>query len=313
MPLLRLNADGSRPRLHGVDRPLEPILRRALEGSGPVIVMLHGYKFAPGHDRACPHRHILSLRPTRDCWKAVSWPAQLGFGGGAPGEGLAIAFGWSARGTIWQAYRAAQDAALALAELLCLIHRLAPHRAVHALAHSLGARVVLGALPHLPAGALRRIVLLAGAEYGHQAARALDSAAARSAELINITSRENDLFDFLFERLIAPSAAGDRSLGHGLPERPNALTVQMDCRDTLEALARSGFQVAPPMARICHWSSYLRPGVFDFYRALFRESADLPLDRLRLHLPAQSQPRWSRVRAWPALPRAVPLGRKASL
>ena len=81
-----------------------------LTGDGPVIVMVHGFKYAPGHRSECPHRQILSLDPVRDCFKVVSWPRGLGFGRGAPDEGLGIGFGWNARGTLRQAYAEAARA-----------------------------------------------------------------------------------------------------------------------------------------------------------------------------------------------------------
>lgn len=299
MPLLRINADGPAPALHADTGPVRPAVARALEGDGPVIVMLHGYKFSPGHAIACPHQHILSLAPRRRCRKAVSWPRGLGFGSGAPGEGLAIAFGWQARSTIWAAYRQAELAARALAELIGLVHLIAPHRPIHAIAHSLGARVVLSALPMLQPGLLRRAILLAGAEYQGRARIAMTSPGGQATEVINITSRENDLFDFMLERLITPTERGDHALGLHLPDRPNMVTVQLDHAQTLAALARIGFPIAPPASTVCHWSSYLRDGVFAFYGAALREDARLGMADLRLLLPQASEPRWTRVRTLP--------------
>ncbi|WP_101065382.1 alpha/beta hydrolase [Roseovarius salinarum] len=312
MPVLRINAGKDALEAHGQPGPVDPLLRKALRGTGPIVVMVHGYKFAPGHAGACPHDHILSLDPPGTCWKALSWPRQLGFGTDRGDEGLAIAFGWRARGSIWRAYREAEIAGHALARLVEALGRLAPHRPVHALAHSLGARVVLSALPQLSAGRLGRVILLAGAEYSTRAAAALDSPAGRAAEIFNVTSRENDLFDFLLERLIAPPRRGDWALGQLMPARPNTLTVQMDHPATLQALRAAGFAIAPTAARVCHWSGYLRPGVFDFYRALLREPARLPLRPLRAALPDRPDPRWSRILAAPALHPPLPSGRRAS-
>jgi pimeloyl-ACP methyl ester carboxylesterase len=311
MPLVQINAGHSGPELHGSSRPFAPLLDEALRGTGPIVVMLHGFKFAPGHVTACPHRHILSLDPPESCWKARSWPRELGFGTGRPDEGLAIAFGWQARGTIWQAYRRAEAAGRALAELVLTLRRRAPHRPVHMLAHSLGARVVLSALPHLPAGSLGRAILLSGAEYGSRAAAALRSEAGATAEFLNVTSRENDLFDFMLERVIAPPERGDWTLGQRMPQRPNTLTLQLDHPETLEALAGAGFRIAPPSGRVCHWSSYLRPGVFPLYRALLRRDGDFPLARLRAALPERPEPRWSRFLAVPEIRLPLPSRPKA--
>ncbi len=301
MPLLQLNAYGSDFTLHAGHEPPRPTLERALDGSGPVIIMVHGFKFSPGHPVACPHRHILSLAPERRCRKAASWPRGLGFGTPDPSEGLAIAFGWQARGAIWTAYRQAELAGDALAQLITIIHAIAPERPIHAIAHSLGARVVLSALPVLQPGLLRRAILLAGAEYESRASAAMASAGGQRTEVINITSRENDLFDVMLEMLIAPSRRGDRALGLHMPDRPNTVTLQLDHADTLNALSRIGFPVAPPTSTICHWSSYLRAGVFALYAAALRGDSRLDMVELRRLAAQPPQPRWARVRPLPSV------------
>lgn len=300
MPLLQIDATPLGPCLHNAAHPLLPALRRALARPGPVIIMTHGFKFAPGHPLSCPHAHILSLDPKIQSWKAKSWPRGLGFGTENPQEGLAIAFGWTGRGTIWQAYARAEAAGLCLADLVSMIRQVSPSRAVHIVAHSLGARVALGALPHLSPGAIGRVLLLNGAEFGASARAAIESPAGQSAEIISVTTRENDLFDFLLERLISAPERGDRSLAQALPRQSNTLTVQLDHPETLAALERSGFRVAQGRARFyCHWSTYLRDGLFEFYRALLRRPEDHTLARLRAQLPQQPDPRWSRVVPWP--------------
>ncbi|MBC7133768.1 MAG: alpha/beta hydrolase [Roseovarius sp.] len=281
------------------------------DGSGPVILMVHGFKYAPGHASECPHRHIFALAPERACHKVVSWPRGLGFDGRREGEGLAIGFGWNARGTLWQAYREAGRAGAALAHAIAAIRARAPHRPVHAIAHSFGARVVLAALARLAPGALGRVILLAGAEFGQNAAQALASPAGRTAEIVNVTTRENDLYDFLLECLISTPAPGDRSLGLSLPTGGNVLSLQLDDPETLEVLARAGFDIAPPAARVCHWSPYTRPGALDFYAHLMRAPERLTLAQLRAALPERPAPRWSRL--MPDLRLPLPKGRKASL
>ena len=312
MPLIHVNADTKGPAPHARQDDLATLLPGLLAAEGPVILMVHGFKYAPGHHSECPHRHILSLTPERDSFKVLSWPGGLGFGQGYADEGLAIGFGWQARGTVWQAYAEAAKAGVRLAQLVSMIHDIAPDRPVHALAHSFGARVILSALPHLPAHSIGRIILLAGAEFGQRATQCLDSPAGRSAEVINVTSRENDLFDFLLECLIAPPKRGDRSLGHANPVAPNILNLQMDDPETLAALHRLGFAIASPMARICHWSPYTRPGVFPFYSSLLRNAPELPLPLLRSMLPCSPTPRWSRILSLPELRPSLPLGRKPS-
>jgi len=263
--------------------------------------MIHGYKFTPGHEYACPHEHILALKPSRTTWKAKSWPRGLGFGTGDPREGVAVAFGWQARGTIWQAYKRAETAGLCLSDLITMIRQIAPHRTVHMLAHSLGARVVLRSLPHLKPGAVGRAILLNGAEFGTFARVAADSPAGRAAEIINITTRENDLFDFLLERLIRAPEVGDRSVAQTLPLRSNTLTIQLDHPTTLAALAKVGVDIDPGRAQVCHWSAYLRPGLLEFYRTLLRSPGSPDLSKLRAMLPDVPDPRWSKVLAWPSI------------
>ncbi|WP_323785822.1 DUF726 domain-containing protein [Thalassovita sp.] len=313
MPILRINATDTGPHLHGSGYRLQPVLQDLAQGAGPVILMVHGFKFAPGADDDCPHRHILSLTPAVACWKAQSWPAGLGFGRGAHDEGLGIAFGWQGCGTIWQAYRRAAQAGEALAEVIATLRRHAPDQPIHAIAHSMGARVVLSALPRLPANSLNRMLLLGGAEYHSTALAAMTTPAGRSAELINVTSRENDLYDFLLERLVARPERGDTTLGARAPGTRNTLTLQLDDPATLLAFARRGIRVAPPERRVCHWSFYLREGAFGLYSALLRDAHSFPLDTLQAMLPETPSPRWSRLFSLPDIPLPLPLAGKAPL
>lgn len=296
MPLIPLTAHPSGVRVHGSDVPPEHALWHGLGKDRPVIVMVHGYKFAPSHPRACPHSHILSLEPYPHCRKALSWPKALGITGEA-GDGLVgIAFGWYARGWFSDAYAEAERAGQMLADVLNSLHQMAPDRPVYALAHSLGARVVLSAVPHLQKGVLRRILLLNPAEYAHTARRALESPAGRSLELVNVTSRENDLFDFMMKQMIRPTSADDM-LGEGLAGCENAVTLQLDCDETLRALNSLGFAIAPAAGLVCHWSTYTRPGVFGLYRHLFDPYGPMDLSHLRQALPQARAPRWSRLAA----------------
>lgn len=269
----------------------------SLPGGEPVVVMIHGYRFAPDVAGNCPHQHIFSLQPPQGDWTALSWPRHLG------GAGLMIGFGWPARGDLIGASFRAATAGRALADLAAVIQSLDPGRALHVVAHSLGARVALAALPHATAGDFSRLILLAAAETRGPARRAMASAAGRAVQVFNITTRENDLFDFLYEWLAG--AGLDTAIGQGLrQEMPNWLDVQIDQPATLAALARLGHRLPPAPARICHWSPYLRPGAFGLYRALLE--GGLSAQVLRANLPMAADPRWSRLwpRRWTAL-RAV--------
>jgi pimeloyl-ACP methyl ester carboxylesterase len=259
--------------------------------------MVHGYKYKPGSEHHCPHAKIFG--DTAD-----DWPAQLQFGTDTPDEGLGIALGWDARGTLRKVHRRATDTGKRLATIVKLLRRHTPHRPVHIVAHSLGAELALSALAHLPRGAVDRMVLLTGASYSRRASDMLQTPAGRSVEVLNITSRENDLFDAAFERLVPAPAPGDRAIGLGI-DAGNVTNIQLDCAQTLLGFDRMGFKVAAPSRRICHWSAYTRPGVMAFYNAFLRDPAMLPQARLAQWLPREAAPRWSRLLpAFTARPRA---------
>jgi pimeloyl-ACP methyl ester carboxylesterase len=237
----------------------------ALPPGAPVVVMIHGYRFMPGQPGHCPHEHILSLRPTPGVPRAVSWPQELGLG--ADEAGLAIAFGWSARGALRASYARAASAGGHLAALVLRLRALAPDRPVDVIAHSLGARVVLQALPLLSPGDLARIILLSPAEFRAPATMALHSPAGRAAEVLSVTSRANGLFDFLLEMLAAGGIRRSVSRGFCKP-CPNWTQLHIDDPAAMTALADLGFPLGAPTGRICHWSPYLRPGLFALYRAI---------------------------------------------
>lgn len=262
MALLRVNAVGVVPVLHGRDgADLRIALGRALVRPGPVTILLHGYRYRPGTVN-CPHRHIFALRRDVGVGRCASWPRFL-HGAGAPG--VLICFGWDAGGRLGRAYRMAGEAGRALAVLVDMIAALDGARKVHVLAHSMGARVGLQALHFVDAGRLSRLILMAAAEFVRPARAALASPAGRFAEVVHVTGRENRLFDWL---LAAGLPRGDRVLGVRALAADNMRTVLLDDGATLRALAGLGFPIGPPQRRVCHWSPYLRPGVFDFYRAL---------------------------------------------
>lgn len=279
----------------------------ALPPAAPVVIMVHGKGYEPGIPGRDPHELIFAARSGHGRSRNVSWPRRLGFALPGPRDplGLCIGFGWDSTGAVWQATRAADGAAPMLARLVQMIRRLAPTRAIDLIGHSLGARVILGAVPLLAAGAVGRVILLAGADFTARATRALASPAGRRAEFLNITTRENDLYDFLFERAFAPLGRA-AALGRGLRDAPNWLDVQIDHPATRAALKGLGLPLAAPQGLVCHWSVYLRPGVFRLYRRLIHDRQRLTLPMLRAVLAAEPQPRWARlVTEWPLARRSA--------
>lgn len=292
MSILRINAQHDHPVSH--DAPTVPagfLMARHLETQGPVIVMVHGYSYCPHRRGDCPHELIYALDPVQDA--VPSWTRALGFGSGDPREGVALGFGWNARGTPRRAHGRAQAAGQALARVVEFVRTIDQTRKIHVIAHSLGSEVVFSALQTAQTRVFDRIILLAAASRTSRAHAAMQSVAGRVAELINVTSRENDLFDLIVERVI-PADCTTPAIGRGLALR-NAVTVQLDCPRTLAHLGHLGHPVAAPDRRVCHWSVYTRGGVMPLYRALLREPKALTLARLRAGLPAEAEPRWSRI------------------
>lgn len=251
----------------------------------PVVVMIHGWRYAPGISRDCPHGSILSLDPPPEDRRAVSWPRHLGLDGRS---GLGIALGWPAKCDPWRAHLRAGRTGAALAEIARTVHALSG-RPLQVIAHSMGARVALAALPLIDPGQIGRLILLAPAETRGRALAALDTPAGRAVEVINVTTRENDLFDAGFEWGIHLGLR--TSIGQGLGRaRARWHDLWIDQPQTLAGLAALGHPLADPPRRICHWSPYLRPGTIALYRALI--DGRLAARDLPLHRPAR---RWSRL------------------
>ncbi|WBU57062.1 DUF726 domain-containing protein [Paracoccus sediminicola] len=278
------------------DQPLPPqLLRRAasLPAGAPVIVMIHGYRFCPSQPEHDPHRHILGLGPMKPgARRQRSWPRALGLSAEGD-EALGIPFGWPARGRLAAAYRRAGEVGQGLADRIAALSDSAG-RPVHLIGHSLGARVALQALGAARPGSVGRLILMAAAELRPAAEAACDSPAGRRAEIINVTSRENDPFDLGLELLVG--RARYRALGQGLSQpRRNWLDLQIDAPDVRDSLSALGFPIGADTARACHWSPYLRDGLFELYRVALLQPWALPLPLLRAHLPLRQAPRWSRL------------------
>ncbi len=318
MPLLRINATDQGLQLHDSgSKALPQIEQTAQQPPGPAIIMIHGYKYNPGHLEHCPHAKLFSS-------DAPGWPGALGCDARHGDRGLGIAFGWSARGSLKRVHQRAADYGLALATLVQGLKDAAPHRPVHVIAHSLGSEIALAALATLPPRAIDRMILLTGASFSGFAQEMLATQAGQSTEVFNIASRENDVFDLAFETLVGSPRVADRAIGQGLDGR-NVINIQLDCETTLSALAGFGTRIEAPQRQICHWSSYTRPGVMAFYARLLHQPSALPFADLRARLPDQMAPRWSRLSlrplasqmrqttSWTTRGLVRTLGRKASV
>lgn len=277
-------ADATRDALR-IDRQRLADRLDQLPPEAPVVVMIHGWRYAPGFARDCPHGSILSLDPPSDDRRAVSWPRHLGLDGKA---GLGIALGWDAKCDPWRANLRAGWTGRALAEIAAMVDDLSG-RPIQVIAHSMGARVAMAALPHVRPGRISRMILLAAAETRGRTLAMLDTPAGRAVEVINVTTRENDLFDACFEWGIHLGLRS--SVGQGLGRaRPGWHDLWIDQPRTLQALAALGHPLADPPSRICHWSPYLRPGTIALYRALIR--GQIPASALPKDRPGR---RWSRL------------------
>jgi pimeloyl-ACP methyl ester carboxylesterase len=285
MPLIRLNVSPEKGALtlHGSAKSPEDLLSGMRACPGPAIIMVHGYKYQPNSPRHCPHQSIFDAK--------TGWPAELGLGGR---DALGICFGWPARGSLARMFATATQTGQNLAKVIGMLHAATPERPIHLIAHSMGAEVVLSALEQAAPGSVSRVVLITGASFQSHATRALHSPAGRKAELFNITTRENDLFDFIFERLLKAPKRNDRALGQGI-QSPNAVNIELDCPRTLTALDSLGAAIAAPARLVCHWSGYTRPGTMALYRALLLHPRQMPLRWLADRLPHSLSPRWSRL------------------
>ncbi len=219
----------------------------ALPPGAPVVVMIHGWRYAPGFARDCPHGSILSLDPPPDDTRAISWPRHLGLDGTS---GLGIALGWNAKCDPWRAHHRAALTGLAVAEIVRLVDALSG-RSVQIIAHSMGARVALAALALVAPGQISRMILLAAAETRRRTLAALQTPAGRAVEVVNVATRENDLFDACFEWGIHLGLR--TSIGQGLGRaRANWHDLWIDQSRTLAALARLGHPLRESPRRICH-------------------------------------------------------------
>lgn len=252
----------------------------------PLIVMVHGYRYAPSSPAHDPFRTIMATERGAAGKRSVPWPRHLGFGRGDPMEGVALAFGWEARGSFWRAHAEAPRAGLALAGVIEEAARALPGHPIHVVAHSLGARVALSAMTALPAGSLDRVILMAPAEHRGPARAAMASPCGRVAEVVCVRPAENLAFDAVVQLLVPRP---EPTLGmSGLPGMARWLDFDPCDPRARAASARLGLPIAARRTRVCHHSSFARPGLLRLYRAILRQR--LPLAALRVERPGLAWP-----------------------
>lgn len=318
MSVIRLNAtrEGEVRGPGGED--WQTILAAAIRGvphGAPVTALIHGYRYtwrlAPAPACACPHERLYRTDPIAPCARRrphrAAWPERLGFSSGDPSDGLCIAFGWEARperlslSSFAAIYDGAAAAGRALARVAGALARLRPDLELDVMAHSLGARVALGAMRVRPELSYGRIIFLGAAEYAgiaRQTLECLDRGGGR-ASFYHVIGRANDLFDALFSLAAPrPPQRGDRVLGvAGLGrDDPDWIDMQLDHPQMAAWLARRGHALSRAGARVSHWHFYADPGAMDFYRAILRERPlHAPAVLRRAGLPPCIEPRWSRL------------------
>ncbi|MEO0343952.1 MAG: hypothetical protein AAF198_11010 [Pseudomonadota bacterium] len=187
MPLLQLQSTGHVPKLREQAGSLDQALKAALTSqpeNTPVVIMLHGLRYDPDMPDHDPATSLYSPKVTNDDPRAVSWPRHLGFARGQADEGLCIGLAWKARTWLWTAYHRAAEVGNSLAHLVDSIHAVDPKREIVIVAHSLGARVALCALPHIKAGRIHRMVFIFGAELTYVADRLIAKSKAPYRKLL---------------------------------------------------------------------------------------------------------------------------------
>ena len=284
MPLLQLKSTGNVPELRDHSITLDQALIDALTSqprNTPVVIMLHGLRYDPDMPDHDPATSLFAAKPSKNDPRTVSWPRHLGFARGQADEGLCIGLAWKARTWLWTAYRRAAEIGVSLAHLVDQIHAVDPNREIVVVAHSLGARVALCALPYIKAGRIHRMVFIYGAEFAREADRLLAAAACPPPEIINVTSRENWMVDGGFATVIAGCPWAETISSRSGTGCARWIDLPLHDVEALSVLRRAGFRISTALRTICHWSGYTRPGVFPVYKDFLRAKGNLPLNELR--------------------------------
>ena len=269
MALLSITQN-KRPSDQQIDAALGMVIKEA-----PIVIMLHGFKYDPDDNAHDPQKQIFALNPAQGAKRPASWRRRLLL---QDNKGLAIGFGWHARGTIWQAHRQAIRASHDLAQLISRLKAKDANRKIHIVAHSLGARVAVQALQALAPNTIGQIILIAAALFEQELTAGLHCAAGQRAEFINVRSRANTAFDLM---LRAAFPHWGRTIGSGRINAANLLDAVIDSRHTSDVLQGLGFGSDTARAPICHWSGYLRQDACNLYQSLLHQPEETPLRYLQ--------------------------------
>lgn len=312
MALVHVDTDGQSVYEHR--RPggtLRKTLQRHLKvlpRNAPLVILIHGFRYSPFDATENPHQQLFAETPTLNHWKVRSWPQALGFNGLDIRDGLCIGFGWPAlsgqrdqKRAFAEVYENAGKAGAQLAQLVGLIAALDPGRVVDIVCHSVGASVALTGLGLTEPGQIGRVLLLGAAEYQVRAQDCLQTRAGRTALIYNLLSKENRFYNFLFETFGPYPGPNRKGLGRGGPQAGNWVDIRLDCPTTLRSLRIRGIDISSRLRWVCHWSFYLRPGVFSLYQAILRmRSGWHPSDLVQLGQagPQQSEKAGSGTQNW---------------
>ncbi|MEM8755121.1 MAG: hypothetical protein AAGF90_19320 [Pseudomonadota bacterium] len=271
MAIFRLNIaeDGGVAAADGGDwrAALTAAIERAPRAAS-VATLIHGFSYTwrPEEPGFCPHRSIFRAAAPDD-GPVCAWPGALGFDE-SPETPLCLAVGWDARAGGLRGFPAVYRRAEATGRGLAAVAEVAAEagRPLDCLAHSLGARVALGAVARAPRGAMRRAILLGPAADLHEAEAALD-AAGGGAQILHVDARANRVFDGLYH-VFAPRRAGARPLGRAAPAHRGWVRLRIDDGATRDALARRGARLSEAFPTLSHSCFYADPGLMAFYAAL---------------------------------------------
>lgn len=281
--------------------PIEPALNRVLDrDSGPVTLMLHGFRYCPLHQPNAndptvrdPHRLIYAQRPETDCTRTISWPQLLQRSG--PTLGIAWPAMYQGNGTLAvmrgfpAVYERAGLVARQVARLADRITELDPTRRIDIIGHSLGARVALSALTHMKTAEPGQVLLWGAAERAN-VAQQLIAQAPSATSITNVRTRTNARYDAMFE-WAAPGRGP--ALGSARPIE-GVRTLTLDDPITEHALAQRGHTLGPAPRGKCHWSFYTRAGTGPLYSELLDRPGIWTAERVA----ALAQPQQRQSSGW---------------